>query len=507
MKQRQTWIAWVIVCCVSYQLSAESLRLVVVDGAGALLPCRIHLSDSKDIPQRVAGLPFWRDHFVCPGEAQMDLSPGTYNYTIERGPEYRSVTGSVTMATGKPRSLTVALERIVDMAALGWWSGELHVHRAVEEMPLHLRAEDLHIAPVITWWNGRNLWRDRALPDSTLRKVDGNRFYDVMAGEDEREGGALMYFGLPRPLPLPGGRQEFPEHPSPLDFVRMARQFKGAWIDLEKPFWWDMPVWLASGQIDSIGLANNHMCRSTMYQSEAWGRPRDTVRLPPPQGNGYWTQELYYHVLNSGLRVPPSAGSASGVLPNPVGYNRVYVHLEGDLSYQGWWSGLRAGRSFVTNGPLLMCRANGHLPGHVFRAEDRQEISLRVSLVSDTPVAAVEIVRDGQIAKTMPVVPDGPGRFSAELTFAESGWFLVRAIATPSHIFRFGSTAPYYVEIGATRSRVSRASVRFFMGWLEERERRVAKQLQDPMKRAEVLRHHRQAMRFWQRRWEQANVE
>ena len=28
---------------------------------------------------------------------------------------------------------------------------------------------------------------------------------------------------------------------------------------------------------------------------------------------------IYYHLLNCGLRVPPSAGSASGVLPNPVG--------------------------------------------------------------------------------------------------------------------------------------------------------------------------------------------
>ena len=47
----------------------------------------------------------------------------------------------------------------------------------------------------------------------------------------------------------------------------------------------------------------------------------------PRSGNGYWSQEIYYHLLNCGLRLPPSAGSASGVLPNPVGYNRVYVHV------------------------------------------------------------------------------------------------------------------------------------------------------------------------------------
>ena len=28
------------------------------------------------------------------------------------------------------------------------------------------------------------------------------------------------------------------------------------------------------------------------------------------------------------------AGSASGVLPNPVGYNRIYVHLDGPFSHE-----------------------------------------------------------------------------------------------------------------------------------------------------------------------------
>src|SRR3712207_9493398 len=69
-------------------------------------------------------------------------------------------------------------------------------------------------------------------------------------------------------------------------------------------------------------LFRSHMCRDRMFESEAWGKPRLVERLPAPRGNGFWTQEIYYHLLNAGLRLPPSAGSASGVLPNPVGYNR-----------------------------------------------------------------------------------------------------------------------------------------------------------------------------------------
>jgi arylsulfatase A-like enzyme len=37
-----------------------------------------------------------------------------------------------------------------------------------------------------------------------------------------------------------------------------------AWVDVEKPFWWDMPTWVATGRVRSIGLANNHMCRRPM---------------------------------------------------------------------------------------------------------------------------------------------------------------------------------------------------------------------------------------------------
>ena len=118
--------------------------------------------------------------------------------------------------------------------------------------------------------------------------------------------------------------------------------------------------------MNSIGLANNHMCRTQMLASEAWGKPRDQQRLPNPQGNGYWTQEIYYHLLNSGVRIPPSAGSASGVLANPVGYNRVYVYCGSEFTRDSWFAALKKGRAFVTNGPLLQVRTDNQLPGHQF---------------------------------------------------------------------------------------------------------------------------------------------
>ncbi len=507
MPQPICWVLATVIAASTATARGATLEINVVDGAGAPLPCRVHLQDERGKPQRAAGLPFWKDHFVCPGSAELMLKPGVYTYAIERGPEYRPATGSVEVPDEGRRQLPIQLLRIADLAIRGWWSGDLHVHRAVEEMPLHLRAEDLHVAPVITWWNTRNRWRDQSLPPRTLVTVDGNRFFDVMGGEDEREAGALLFFGLPEPLPLPGSRNAFPEHPSTMQFVELARQQDATWIDLEKPFWWDAPVWLASGQVDSIGLANNHMCRSSMYQDEAWGKPRDAQRLPPPLGNGHWTQEVYYHVLNCGLRIPPSAGSASGVLPNPVGYDRVYVHTDPELSYSEWWQGLKAGRCFVTNGPLLLCRADGQLPGHVFQSDTPMEIEIHGELASNDHVPALDIVQDGAVVSTVPLTRADATRGVASVKFDRSGWFLVRAVTDRTDTFRFASTGPFYVEIGDSPTRISRRSVQFFVDWLAERGQRVRQNLKDPAKLRDVLVHHDNAKRFWQDRLKQANAD
>lgn len=465
---------------------------------------RIHLKDAAGRPQRAPGLPFWRDHFVSRDPVRFDLPAGTYAYEIERGPEFARSTGTIEVKPGTTAELSVRLVRLADMAKEGWWSGELHVHRAPEEIELHMLAEDLHVAPVITWWNNRNAWADAPLPADPLKKFKGPRFANILAGEDEREGGALLFFHLPRPLPVAGSSREYP---SPMTFVEQARKREGVWIDVEKPFWWDVPIWLASGQIDSIGLANNHMCRDRMYESEAWGKPRDTKRLPPPQGNGYWSQEIYYHLLNCGMRVPPSAGSASGVLPNPVGYNRVYVHLGPDFDYDKWWAGLRAGRSFVTNGPLLRVTADGQLPGHFFTAPSNRELTLdlKARLTTRDPIRFVEVIKNGRIERRVPYDEWERTGSLGKLAFRDSGWFLVRAIADVPETFRFASTAPFFVEIGDAKRRVSKSSALFFLEWVRERIGRV--KVDDATRREEVLKYHRRAEEFWRDLVGKANAE
>ena len=218
------------------QRETGTLRIHVADEQTDPLPCRVHLTNDAGISVRAPKLPFWRDHFVCAGDVSLSVAPGSYTLEIERGPEYKSYRGTITVAKSETVFVQAMLQRIADLAAQGWYSGELHVHRRVEDIPLLMRAEDVYVAPVITWWNNRNLWANQELPQSPLTRLAENRFYHVLAGEDEREGGALLYFGLRATV----YRSVAPtrEYPSPMKFVAQARQHDGVWIDIEKPFWW-----------------------------------------------------------------------------------------------------------------------------------------------------------------------------------------------------------------------------------------------------------------------------
>ena len=260
------------------------VELSVVDAATReRVPCRIHLADAEGTPIAPGDCPAWVDHFVCAGRAAVRLAPGTYRYRVERGPEWRTLEGAFTVQEGD-RTVRLELDRVVDLAAEGWWAGDLHVHRAPSDEALLASAEGLFVAPPVTWWT---------IEDPLLAGVEPS----PVAGEDERpEGGALLYFGLEAPLTLKGATSDRPPSSAVL---AAAREYQGVHVDAEKPTWWDVPLWLARG-IDSVGLATNHLWPVGGVEGEAWGRPRDVAAWPAPHGTGLWTQELYYRILESG---------------------------------------------------------------------------------------------------------------------------------------------------------------------------------------------------------------
>ena len=183
-------------------------------------------------------------------------------------------------------------------------------------------------------------------------------------------------------------------------------------------------------------------------------------------------------MLNSGLRLPPSAGSASGVLPNPVGYNRVYVHLDEPFTSDAWFRGLSRGRCFVTNGPLLLVTADGQDPGATIKLQSGESRTLRINiqLTSQDPISQVELIENGNVSHIIQCSDELTQRHTFEFSVDEPGWFLVRAIADVENTFRFATTAPWFVEVGDVEHRISRRSVQFFLDWVNERIERVKSQ-------------------------------
>lgn len=484
--------------------SGGELELMILDAAtGKPVPARVHIKNQRGTAPKVPKLPTWNDHFACWGKVILTLPKGKYDFEIERGLEYRPITGNFVIEQGATDNKTVELKRFVDMKKEGWWSGDLHIHRDPKDMDLLMESEDLHIGPTITWWNDQNLWKTEKIPDPLLIKRDNLRFTELMAGEDERAGGALLFFGLPSPLPIIGLDRDYPCGAA---VMALAKKQPNVHIDAEKPFWWDFPVWVATGQVDSVGIANNHQQRSGMLDNEAWGRPRDKLRYASPWGNGRWSVDIYYHLLNCGLRIPPSAGSASGVLPNPPGYNRVYVHCGDELTWEKWWEGLRAGRVVITNGPMLRPSVEGHMPGHIFQGSQGQDLSLETSLNLATreKIDYLEIIRDGQVVEEVRLdqLAKREGKLPP-LKFNSSGWFLIRAVTNAPKTFRFAMTGPYYVDFG--KPRISRRSAQFFVDWVLERQAQI--KLSDPVKQERVMAYHLAAEKFWKDILSQANAD
>lgn len=453
--------------------AGETFLIKVVDSqSGQPIPFRMHLKNQRGRPVKPPQVPYWGDHFTADGEIALKVPVGNYTFEIECGPEYLFRSGYFTIMQSSRDQKTVDMKRFTNLAEQGWYAGDLHVQRRESEMPLCMAAEHLHVAPLITWTTAKNEWADKQPPAEHLKKLAADRYLDLLGGKDERGENALSYFGLDAPLAITGVKGDVPPM---LEFLQAANANGKAWVDVDKPTWWDLPIWLALGRVQSIGIAHRDMGREAMLSKpKGGGRPRSLNRYAGARGEGLWTQDIYYHVLNCGFQIPPSAGSGSGLVDNPLGYNRVYVKVEDEFTYAKWWDGLRAGRCFVTNGPLIVANVDGQWPGHTFTEGLGNTLDLQAALTMHTrdKIAYLEVIRDGEVKHAVRLQDwvAQNGELPA-LTFKESGWFLIRAVAENDQTFRFACTAPYYVRIGDKR--ISKRSVQFFLDWLKDCEGRT----------------------------------
>jgi hypothetical protein len=393
--------------------------------------------------------------------------------------------------SGEALERTVRLHRWIEMAAKGWWSGDLHVHRHPSDLPRLMDAADLHFAPALTCWNDTSVLSDWP---AELVRSGPDRAYSLNNCEDERRWGAALFIGLQSPMRL------YPrdaEYPPPSRTWADARS-KGAFIDLEKLIWWEAPAMAAVAPPDTIGVAVNHFREDGISTRASLSKPRDETRYPGEQGFARYILDLYSHYLSAGLRIPASAGSANGVVKIALGYNRSYVYLGKDFSYDGWLAGQKAGRNFVTNGPMLFATVNGQPPGAVL-ADKTSEGRVAVEALSPRELDKVQILVDGEVVKEFrPGAELGRIQGSAAVRVSSGSWLAVRCFEKNDVTIRLAHSSPFY--FGRNPRRLP-AALEYLREWVRadmERIRAVPEDRLAADQKREYLELCRKALKFYE---------
>lgn len=413
---------------------------------------------------------------------QIELEPGRYSITIERGKEYFSLTEKIEI-TDEPVQRTFRLKRWINMAARGWYSGETHVHRRVSELPNVQLAEDLNVAFPVTFWT-INAHERPGLKESPLRRQGPSAFgprkdhgpnvihidpthllfprnteYEIFSIKGKRHVlGAVFVLNH---------RTVFQEGMPPVSKIAELAHQEGALLDLDKHSWpWAMML-VPVAKIDLYELSNNSVWRTKFGFRRSAVAPADYMNVET-DADGAMTEwgwlnfgfENYYSLLNCGFRLQPTAGTASGVHPVPMGYSRVYVQIGPKLEPNSWLKGLRDGRSFVTTGPMLFGAVNGKHPGEVFKQVETQQVyTIDAATISDSTVERVEIILNGKVAATfrpetgrVAINPPVQSSYRMRLKIDSSSWLAMRCVQRmPDGRVRFAHTAPWHVEVKGSK--------------------------------------------------------
>ena len=440
---------------------------------------------------RPGGGPWYRGSFAAQGKTVVEVPAGSYTVVAERGPEFGRLEETVTVSEEQPAELRVRLEPWIRMNERGWWSADFHVHRPSEDAAKLVLAEDLNLGVVFTMWNKQDLWQDKEFPTQQEIAADPNHLITVLNAEDERGGGAWMFHGLRHKLDLAADGRWFPLGLKFIQDAKAQRYYPRGfpWFDSEKPFWWEVPVVMALSPPDSFGVIHNHFNQYGINDSEAWGRPRGSEKYPGPEGFVEASLDLYYRYLNLGFRIPPSAGSASGVLPNPVGYNRIYVQMDRPFSVQSWYDAYRDNSSFVTNGPMLFFEA---------AAAPNRQMRLTVDVQSRGPLDRIEIVANGKVVQKFDA-PEGKTTFHTELTM-ESGehtWVAARCFEKSDSTIRMAHSKPVFFNDAVWDAR---EDAQFFVDWMDElieQTKNDPQRFSSDAERDSVLSTYQQARNFY----------
>jgi hypothetical protein len=424
-------------------------------------------------------------YFYCRNEMELTLPAGKYALTATRGLEYRASESELDLKPGQSLTHTIPLERWTDMAASGWYSGENHVHAnygygAWYHTPVSVldqcEGEDLNVCNVM------------------VANSDGDGVFD-------REFFRGRVDTKSKPLTILFWNEEFRStiwgHMTLINLQQLVEPIFTGFTDTTNP--WDVPTNADiadrtrqhRGVVSYTHPANNP---EDLYLSAYSGKglPVDValgrIDTLDVMGNGYEASvRLWYRLLNCGFRLPAAAGTDCFLnrIPSlPPGWGRAYVKLTNGLSYDDWIAGQMAGRSFVSNGPMLEFSVDGTELGHTIQLSAPRPVKIKAKVWAQHPLEKLEVIYNGRPAISGKVSPD---RLSAlideDLSLESSGWIALRAVG-PAPANHIGSnlgahTSPIYVEV-KDRPLDAADDARFFLGWIDRLETALHKRNRIP---------------------------
>ena len=372
--------------------------------------------------------------FFVTGGFRVEVPPGRYTLVVTRGLEYRPV--ERTLEISGAQSVAIALERWVDMAERGWYSGDAHVHAA--------RPSPAADATILAWAAAEDVRVVNVLRMGDARETFYEQYGYGAAGTVTRDGRGL----------IPG--QEDPRtaglgHTLHLGLAAPER---------DGPAYYDYrPVFTrarAGGALSGFA----HVGRRRWFFAADRGL---TLAAPAGQADfaeiaemGYIGVGLWHEFLNLGFRLTAMAGSD---VPwgGTIGGTRVYAQLEGPFTPARWLEAVRRGRTFVTTGPMLEFTVNGQGPGSILALPPGASVRVRARAWGGTAAtrpAKLKLVAFGR------TVQETTGEFLEWETTAErSLWLSAQAetnrqplMDAPGY-FAGAVSTPVYLEVAGEPSR------------------------------------------------------
>jgi len=345
---------------------AVAVRLQVLDDDGTPTTGQFVIRDRRGrvYPARSKRLApdfFFHDQIYRHDGETVSLPPDSYEVTYTRGPEYRIVKRSIEVPDAEQHTEKFRLQRWIQLAKLGWFSGDHHVHAAgcshyeaptqgvtPEDMMRHILGEDLNVGCVLTW--GPCWYFQKQFFEGDTHELSQDRYllrYDVEVS------------GFPS------------SHAGHLTLLRLAEDDYPGTDRIEQWPSWDLPV-LRWGKKQGAVVGFSH----SGWGLKVGGTKLPTYEIPPYDGIGaneyivdvahdavdfistvdtpsIWELNIWYHTLNCGFRTRISGETDFPcIYGERVGLGRSYVKLPPDkpLNFDRWVDGVRDGRCYVSDG-------------------------------------------------------------------------------------------------------------------------------------------------------------